>query len=144
MRSGPKRRVLSAIAVAAFATLACAATAGAESFAVTDTTDAPLSNSGAMACESTHESRCTLRAAVQAAENNGGASTIMDGRTYRTLPRDARSIVVSLVGLPRGPVTVRITGIASPRASYATTRVFHPCVPARPGARHLSEYLRRL
>jgi hypothetical protein len=70
------RRLLSTVAVAAFATLACAGTASAESFAVTDTTDAPLAHSGATACESTHESTCTLRAAVQAAANTGGASTI--------------------------------------------------------------------
>jgi predicted outer membrane repeat protein len=64
------------LAVISLAGLAGAATASAAQFTVNDTADAPLSNAAATSCESTHESSCTLRAAVQSADNSGGASTI--------------------------------------------------------------------
>jgi hypothetical protein len=68
----------------------------------------------------------------------------LDGHAYRTLSGSARSVTVSLVGLARGAVTVHITGVARSGARYGTNRVFHPCLPARPGARRISDYLRRL
>jgi predicted outer membrane repeat protein len=67
----------------------------------------------------------------------------VDGRTYRTLPASARSLTVSLVGRAKGPVTVRITGLARSGARYRMTRVFHTCVPARAGGRATGNYLRR-
>jgi len=76
-RSSPcARRTLSALTVAAFATLASAAAANAASFTVNSTADAALTNPAATTCVSTHSGACTLRAAVQAADNTGGASTI--------------------------------------------------------------------
>ena len=69
-------RLAASLAVISVAGLAGAATVHAASFIVNDATDAPLSNAAGTTCESTHESSCTLRAAVQSADNLGGASTI--------------------------------------------------------------------
>ena len=69
------RRALPAtLVVGIFLTLA--GTASAASFTVNDPTDAALANPAGTACESTNGGSCTLRAAVQAADNAGGASTI--------------------------------------------------------------------
>ena len=68
------RLLIGAAAPAAF--LLPAAVAQAASFTVSDTTDAALSNPAGTACVSTDGGACTLRAAVQAADNAGGASTI--------------------------------------------------------------------
>jgi uncharacterized repeat protein (TIGR01451 family) len=59
-----------------FAVGTVAATASAASFTVNDSTDAPLSTPSGTACVSTDAGGCTLRAAIQAADNTGGASTI--------------------------------------------------------------------
>jgi predicted outer membrane repeat protein len=64
---------LGLVGALAFAGAARASTA---EYTVTDTTDAALSNSAGTACVSTHGGSCTLRAAVQAADNSGGSSTI--------------------------------------------------------------------
>jgi predicted outer membrane repeat protein len=69
-------RLLIALALVIAVALVGAAGASAASFTVTDTTDAALGNSAGTACVSTHGGSCTLRAAVQAADNTGGASTI--------------------------------------------------------------------
>jgi predicted outer membrane repeat protein len=53
-----------------------AASAAPAAYEVNDTTDAALNNSAGTACVSTHGGSCTLRAAVQAADNTGGVSTI--------------------------------------------------------------------
>jgi uncharacterized repeat protein (TIGR01451 family) len=45
-------------------------------FTVNDATDAPLATPGGLACVSTDGGGCTLRAAVQAADNIGGPGTI--------------------------------------------------------------------
>jgi uncharacterized repeat protein (TIGR01451 family) len=50
--------------------------ASAASFSVDDAADAPLASSAGTACVSTEGGTCTLRAAVQAADNAGGSSTI--------------------------------------------------------------------
>jgi CSLREA domain-containing protein len=65
-----------ALALAGIGALVGAATAGAETFTVNSTVDAPLTNPSGTSCASTHEGKCTLRAAVQAADNAKGASTI--------------------------------------------------------------------
>ena len=46
------------------------------SFTVNDTTDAALSNPSGTSCSSSNGGSCTLRAAIQAADNSGGSSTI--------------------------------------------------------------------
>jgi predicted outer membrane repeat protein len=56
--------------------LASAGAASAATYTVNDTTDAPLATSTNTNCISTHNNSCTLRAAVQAADNAGGANTI--------------------------------------------------------------------
>jgi CSLREA domain-containing protein len=69
-------RQAASVAIAILATGALAATADAATFTVNDTTDTPLANPSGTTCVSTHEGSCTLRAAVQAANNSGGANTI--------------------------------------------------------------------
>jgi uncharacterized repeat protein (TIGR01451 family) len=64
------------LAVAVPGLLIAAPGANAASFTVNDATDAALVNPAGTACVSTDGGGCTLRAAVQAADNAGGASTI--------------------------------------------------------------------
>src|SRR5207237_228820 len=72
------RRVLTLLAVTVFAVLGMAGVASAASYTVNDTNDAPLADSSDTNCVSTDPgpNNCTLRAAVQAADNSGGSSTI--------------------------------------------------------------------
>ncbi|HWF25685.1 MAG TPA: choice-of-anchor Q domain-containing protein [Solirubrobacteraceae bacterium] len=57
-----------------------ASTASATTFTVNDAADAPLASSANTACASTDSGgTCTLRAAVQAADNTGGSNTITLG-----------------------------------------------------------------
>lgn len=71
------RRVGTLLAATALGVLGSAGVASAATFTVNDTTDAPLATSTSTACSSTHGGTCTLRAAVQAADNTGGANTIV-------------------------------------------------------------------
>jgi predicted outer membrane repeat protein len=64
------------LALLALALLASAGTASAATFTVDDATDAALTNPAGTSCSSTNGGSCTLRAAVQAADNTGGANTI--------------------------------------------------------------------
>jgi predicted outer membrane repeat protein len=88
------RRVLGTAIVAIVAVLATASVASAADFSVNDPSDAPLANSTGTDCVSTNGgSSCTLRAAVQAADNlgvanPGTASTIfLPANTYAlTIP----------------------------------------------------------
>ena len=74
-RRGPGRRGLLLLAVAS-TVLAAAPAASAASFTVNDFADAPLASASGTSCTSTDSGQCTLRAAVQAADNLGGPSTI--------------------------------------------------------------------
>src|ERR1700733_5654698 len=73
---GLGRRLGLLVAVAARGVLGASGLASAASFTINDTTDAALATPGATSCVSSHGGSCTLRAAVQAADNGGGASTI--------------------------------------------------------------------
>ena len=53
-----------------------APTASAADFTVDDTSDAALASPASTSCASTDANKCTLRAAIQAADNAGGAETI--------------------------------------------------------------------
>jgi uncharacterized repeat protein (TIGR01451 family) len=64
------------VALAVPAVLIAAPAASAASFTINDLNDAPLANPAGTTCVSTNAGGCTLRAAVQAADNAGGASTI--------------------------------------------------------------------
>ncbi len=64
------------LAVAVPGLLIGAPAASAASFTVNDASDAALVNPAGTACVSTDGGGCTLRAAVQAADNAGGASTV--------------------------------------------------------------------
>ena len=71
--------------------LAATTEAGASpisSFIVSDTTDAPLATPSGTACVSTDGGNCTLRAAVQAADNLGGnvSITLLGGLYKITIP----------------------------------------------------------
>jgi uncharacterized repeat protein (TIGR01451 family) len=83
--------VLTALAVLGM--LATASVASAASFTVNEAADAPLQSSTSTTCASTDGGTCTLRAAVQAADNVGGASTItLSAATYElTLSNPATS-----------------------------------------------------
>jgi hypothetical protein len=73
-RSG--RRLLALLVAVALGVLGAGGVASAATFTVNDATDAPLATPTATSCVSSHGGSCTLRAAVQAADNGGGASTI--------------------------------------------------------------------
>jgi hypothetical protein len=75
--------------VALCAPLALTAAASAATFTVTDPTDAALQSPTSTSCVSTDAGKCTLRAAVQAADNTGGASTIKLGAGDYKLTIDA-------------------------------------------------------
>ncbi len=84
---GPILRLLP-FAVAVLGALAIAPAASAATFKVNDPTDAALTTPSGTTCASTHGGTCTLRAAVQAADNTGGVSTItLPGGDYKlTIP----------------------------------------------------------
>ena len=54
----------------------------------------------------------------------------LDGRTYRTLNAGERRTKVSLVGLGKRTVVVRVIGETASRARYTLTFTFHTCVPS--------------
>jgi CSLREA domain-containing protein len=81
-------RLSASLALISVGVLAGANAANAASFTVDSTVDAPLANPSGTACSSTHEGACTLRAAVQAAGNNSGPSTI-------TLPAGAYDLTIA-------------------------------------------------
>jgi hypothetical protein len=89
------RRVLVVVIVAVLGALASASVASADTYTVNDPTDAPLATSTDTSCVSTNGGTCTLRAAVQAADNAMGASTISLGANTYTLtipPADYNSV----------------------------------------------------
>jgi uncharacterized protein DUF11 len=88
---GLGRRLALLVAVAALGVLGASGVASAASFTVNDTTDAALATPGATSCVSSHGGSCTLRAAVQAADNGGGASTI-------TVPAGTYTITIRPTG----------------------------------------------
>jgi uncharacterized repeat protein (TIGR01451 family) len=63
-----------------------------------------------------------------------------NGKTYKTLAGSARKVTVSMVGLPKGAVPVKITGYTASGRRYVMTRTFHLCVPAKEGGPS-SDYL---
>jgi len=88
---GPNSRLFRALlAPAAFlaASLALTSAASAATYTVNDPTDAALASPSNTACVSTHGGTCTLRAAVQAADNAGGsdAITVPAGEFKLTIP----------------------------------------------------------
>jgi predicted outer membrane repeat protein len=78
-------RLGAAVALVTLVLLRTDPVAGASTtFVVNDTTDAALANSSGTTCVSTHSGGCTLRAAVQAADNLGGAVSItLPAGTYK-------------------------------------------------------------
>jgi predicted outer membrane repeat protein len=85
----PRRALL--IVAAAVAVLATPGVASAASYTVNDPGDFPLANPAGTSCVSTDGGSCTLRAAVQAADNSGGASSI-------TLPAGTYTLTIASAG----------------------------------------------
>jgi hypothetical protein len=76
--------------------LAGAGGASAASFSVTDPTDAALANPAGTTCASTDGGKCTLRAAVQAADNLHGSNTIsVPAGTYKSKGHHTLSVEAS-------------------------------------------------
>jgi uncharacterized repeat protein (TIGR01451 family) len=67
-----------------------------------------------------------------------------NGKLYRVLSGSARKSTVSMVGLPKGAVPVKITGYTASGQRYAMTRTFHLCVPAKEGGGPSSDYLTKV
>lgn len=67
----------------------------------------------------------------------------VDGKTYRTLSARARKVNVSLAGIPKGAVVVRIIGVTSSGRRYSLAFTFHTCVPTIGGGTSGVPYLRR-
>jgi predicted outer membrane repeat protein len=65
------------------------------------------------------------------------------GKTYRTLAGTARKVKVSMVGMPKGTVSVKITGTTRSGERYTMSRTFHLCVPGKRGGKGGSNYLRQ-
>jgi hypothetical protein len=65
------------------------------------------------------------------------------GRIYRTLPGTARRVRVSLVGLAKGPVVVRIMAVTHAGVRYQLRSTFHLCIPGRGARRARTDYLAR-
>jgi predicted outer membrane repeat protein len=83
------RRAALGFVTSIVAVLACTGVASAASYTVNDTTDAPLATSTDTNCVSSQPGgTCTLRAAVQAANNVGGPSTITVPAGTYTLSTD--------------------------------------------------------
>ena len=74
----------------AFVVVGCfgpaSAASAATTFTVTDQTDAALQSPAGLTCVSTDGGACTLRAAIQAADNVAGTSGDLDGKSTITLP----------------------------------------------------------
>ncbi len=67
-----------------------------------------------------------------------------NGKVYKILAGGARKVAVSMVGLPKGAVPVKITGYTASGQRYAMTRTFHLCVPAKEGGGPSSDYLTKV
>jgi hypothetical protein len=57
----------------------------------------------------------------------------IEGKRYRRLPANARSVTLKLTGRPAASLRVRVTAIGRSR-SYTTSRVYRTCAAARSGA----------
>jgi hypothetical protein len=54
----------------------------------------------------------------------------VDGNPYRTLAGSSRKATVSLVGLGRRAVVVKVVGVARSGRRYSHAFTFHTCVPS--------------
>lgn len=53
---------------------------------------------------------------------------LVGGRTYRTLPGNARSTTISLLGRSAGAVQIKIEAVGVHQHRYTNEREYHPCV----------------
>jgi uncharacterized repeat protein (TIGR01451 family) len=100
IRAMLSRRALTLLVVTVLGVLGLSGVANATSFTVNDTKDAALANPNDTNCVSTDPgpNNCTLRGAVQAADNTGGSSTI-------TLPAGDYKLTISPSGSSGDPAT---------------------------------------
>jgi len=120
-------RLAALFAVIALGALIGAGAADASSFTVDSTVDAPLANPSGTTCVSTDEGACTLRAAVQAADNSGGSNTIsLPAGSYRLSIAPGPEVVepengdLDVVGESSLTITGAGAGSTSIGASVAT------------------------
>jgi predicted outer membrane repeat protein len=115
-------RGLLALLAATATLLAGAGAARAATFTVDDATDAALQSPSSTSCVSSHGGSCTLRAAVQAADNAGGANQIVlpAGDYKLTIPPATASTTgdpatgdLDVVELGSSPDALTITGAGS-------------------------------
>jgi hypothetical protein len=68
----------------------------------------------------------------------------VNGKVYRRMPGDARSLTVSLAGRGQGEVVVAITGTSRSGGHYRASRTYRPCITGGgSGAMLKTEFLRR-
>lgn len=89
------RRAWLVLVVAALGMLGSAGVASAATYTVNDQSDAPLASPTNKSCQ-TATGTCTLRAAVQASDNNGGPNTIV-------LPAGDYKLTIPPQGYPQNP-----------------------------------------
>jgi uncharacterized repeat protein (TIGR01451 family) len=99
------RRALVLLAATTLGVLGMTGVASAATFTVNDTGDYALANPADTNCVSTHTGTCTLRAAVQAANNNGAANAInLPAGTYNLTMGNLE------VNTPNGGTNITISG----------------------------------
>jgi hypothetical protein len=117
-------RLAASLAMIAIGALGLAGAADAASFTVDSTRDAPLAVSSSTTCASTQEGTCTLRAAVQAADNSGGSNTISlpAGQYKLSIPgsgeEEAENGDLDVIG---STTAITITGAGDKATSIETT-----------------------
>ncbi len=79
-------------------------------------------------CVSQRVERITWR--VRPAVTLRRITVTVNGRTYRTLRGGARSLRVSLIGLPKETVLVKVAGVAISGRLYTHVFTFHTCAPS--------------
>lgn len=93
-------------------------------------------------CKSTRSEMISWKVATGV--HLAGILITRNGTVYRTLPGSAREATVSMVGLPKGTVVVRISAVSRGGIRYAGSRTFHLCVAAKRAGRVGNDYLRRV
>jgi CSLREA domain-containing protein len=117
-------RLAASLAVIALGALGVAGAADAASFTVDSAADAPLAVSSSTTCTSTGGGTCTLRAAVQAANNAGGSNTISlpAGEYKLSIPgsgeEEPENGDLDVIG---STTAITITGAGSGATSIGTT-----------------------
>jgi hypothetical protein len=84
-------------------------------------------------CASARVERISWR--VRAGSHLRRILIMRDGGVYRVLGAGARRVTVSLIGMPKGTVVVKVIGIGAAGRRHTHSFAFHTCLP--PAARRL-------